>query len=323
MTKQLTIKEQLTDTLKRLGTTYDATIAARDTVRVNLAALDDPGARRRLTDSYRAERKGQIRRDAHAAVGDAGRQAVALAAATVAGRDGVTGRNVLLRRARFVELLPLEKDGSDFYATNRYREEQNERRLFREELTRARWRADLPTYSSEELAELVHEAAATGQLALLNMLGREVRMRDRGNPGSMVSAQVALVSAESAITAPPDVQELNTLFDKIDRTARRLAEALDEIGTGATHDTAESVDRIRELEAEHGPVEAATRFGQERAAKRAERKQDAGRAAEAEVIAAITADESDAAAAVKRPTTATDDDDGDDDLPEPTHDDAA
>lgn len=294
MKKDQTEKERLLEAQKRIKESHTSIVATRDQMRDGIGALDDEGARRKLTDAYRAERRAEIRMNALAAIQGPASQALALATALNGRREAVTGKESLLRSARFLEQLPLEHDGSDFYDGNQHRIRVNELRLLREEMMRVRLRDEFMDASPDELTDIVNDAAAKNDLAMLNLVRRVLRKRAPGEPKALVAAQSAMVSALEAITLPANVAELERIFDSIDRTAIGIAEALEEIETGrAPVATLEATDRISELAAEHGPVEGPIRFAEERAAARKQQQAKAGARAEKEVDRAIRLDETD------------------------------
>ena len=294
MNKDQTEKEQLLEAQKRIKEIHARIVATRDQLREGISALDDDGARRRLTDSYRAERRAEIRKSANDAIRGPASQALALATALKERRERVTGKESLLRSARLVELLPLDHDGDDLYERNQHRIRVNESRLLREELMRVRLRDEFMDASPDELTDAVNDAAATNNLAVLNIARRVLRKRAADEPTALVPAQSAMVSALEAITLPGNVAELERMFDSIDRTAIGIAEALEEIETGrAPVAPREATDRISELAAEHGPVEGPIKFAEERAAALKQQQAKASVRAEKEIGRAVSLDATD------------------------------
>ncbi len=293
------ILDQLRDVAQRIEAQHVAARKVREGTRVALAALETPEAKEKLTPRYLAQRRAELLAADRAAIDDANRQAVALAQAAIARRDSITGIDAAMRAARFCELLPLENDGSDFYDTNKFRTSVNEQRLLREELMRTRLRAELLDAEPGELADAVHEAASTNNLALLSICRSVLAKRSKTEDAdSLTSAKVALISALQAIERPAEAQTAEKIFERIGRSAEQLIDLIQETDSGfqGERDLTARVERVRELANEFGPVAGPVKYAEERRDQKAQLAKQAVKQADREVRSAIIADATDAGA---------------------------
>jgi hypothetical protein len=297
------MRDQPNDSRKRIRAARARVRARVAQQRVDLLALDTPDAKRRLTEFHRKERKQQILTESRAALDDA-RQALILAGQTAVTARRASSVDAILRNAMFVQMEPLEHDGDDWWATNQHRIQVNERRLEREQMTRIRWRLELPLHGPEELGELALEAAATQQHALLHMIKQEYGARRRANPnepngGPLSAVGSALVDAEKMVEErrPKESQDLADLAAEADADDRFFRSAVTELADGSTQDLDERVELAGKLGAEFGPKEGAILFAAARDQERREQNEAAAARAEEEIINAILTDEDAAAAA--------------------------
>jgi hypothetical protein len=278
-----------------LAVTSKAAESAATDYLLGAHALEEPSAKQRLTEGYRAERRDELRDAAKKALRARNVNGLLQQAAAVAplrGQLDDPGRTI--REARFVELVPpLDGDESDWLDTNKHRQQLNEHRLLRDELMRLRLKDELRDGDDGDLRAAIQEATATGTPALLHLVGNEVRRREKDKPDS-VSVQVksALLTAKQAVPPPADVVEQSALLDEIDRLARRTADAEQTILTGKLQDRGAAVARVAELSASGlSPTETAQAFVEERTAAKQARDRQAAVRATKEVRQAILADE--------------------------------
>jgi hypothetical protein len=283
---------ELRDTLRTAADV--ATVTAADFL-AGVKTMRKPKVAAALTDTYRSQRVAELAAQAQQALRDHGVDGLRQRAAEALKlKEQYTSPDFALRRARFVVGMPEPvEDG----APNALQAKTHNLMLVvAERLTRADWREELQHATDEDLAGYIQECQATGNAALLKLIGREIDTRTReGREVPVALKATALPEAKKAIhETAPDLREALALLDEIGRDDGRLADATTTISRGVDHHVHTAAARIEELKAEHGDkageVYAAESAGMQR------RLEDAATArADTEIEHAIRLDESDAA----------------------------
>lgn len=281
--------------LERVTEAHAALVAQRDDARTALAALDTAEATKALTARYRADRRQAIRDGAAKPIRERGGQAVALATATLASRDRLTGMEAVLDAARFCPPLEAPTDAGLLPFEQREAVERltitNELRALRDELTRTRVRAELTEAAPGELAERIAVAAAHGDLATLAVASSVVRRRTAQDTAEMLDASAALATALRALPVPDDVAELVAAFDDLERVAGEVGDILAEADSGFLHehDTNTKLHRLQAAIAAHGELDGPRAYADDEHARRVAHAADAADRVPDELRAATTA----------------------------------
>jgi hypothetical protein len=291
------IRARIDEALTQLRKTHQSITHEQRELAIGLTALKDPLAQKALNPEYRQSREAALTADALGRVRKPIVEAKALAASLNELRAELFRPERIFDDARFVS-NPIPKPPAYQGAFTDSLEAKEHKQVEREWLTcellselveqttRTRWQTQLKESDANELARVANRAAVERNVALLDVVRREVSARKFDKAEEAAHAKTAVARAMETIPLPDDLAALEPAFAEVENLNRRIEEAYHVIRTGDEADgrVTESADRIRELFTERGDeIDAAREFARERVQEKTALKEAGSERAKAEV----------------------------------------
>lgn len=283
--------QQIKTVAREIAAARAALTQARDALRLERAAMDDPEARAKLMPDYRTTRKLQARLEAERTVRPLKDAALSQAQAIAALRGELADRSLAALTARLVPAVKPFKPGALMPGLSpsekdQYRDRHDTRAMLTDvenAIAQMTMTLRVPQASPAALAHLTEHAAATGNLWLLGLIADTVREK-KGD--EYFRLRIRTQEAIDALPLPAEQAEALATLDQIAADAEAINELYVQIADPSADLSAatgaEFVEGIRALDAD-GQPDAGRRYATEREQQRRERARQAADQARKEI----------------------------------------